>query len=366
MRRSRPAATSAATARAEIGRRAIAEPGQTDVADRATGQRLRLDLRLHHDVPDDVDLDRGGAIPDDRQADARALRAADLLQRLVRRLAVDRRSVDGADAVTGPDPRPLRGRAGDRLDDDERAPAAEHGAIAAAADPTHLDPGADPLEPSGEPLKRLAVLVRGEVHRERVAQGGDHALDRPVDELLAVDRLAGVVPGHRPVGVPERLERRLLVGRRPGCRAPQGPQREAGEEQGPTGQDGHEHEGQPADRGAAPWPSGRWPDRPVGRLRPSVVGRLGGGFRPLGGGDVVDHRFGPCCTDDGGAWTPSVRRPTGFGRRSGLRPTTSGGSSGPRATTRGPRARPRCPARGARGPGPASRAGAGARRRSRS
>ena len=80
--------------------------------------------------------------------------------------------------------------------------------------------------PSNSPdsaLRALSLYSSGRhVQRVRVAERGDHALDRALDQRLVVDVAAGVALGDAAVGVPERLEGRRLVDGRARASAPSG------------------------------------------------------------------------------------------------------------------------------------------------
>ena len=95
----------------------------------------------------------------------------------------------------------------------------------------------------GDPLQGRLELVGRHVQRVGIAERADHALDRALDQRLAVDVAAGVAVGDRGVRVPERLER-LGVARRGAGRQRRLPaEREPGEEQHRPGEHGDEGDG---------------------------------------------------------------------------------------------------------------------------
>ena len=76
------------------------------------------------------------------------------------------------------------------------------------------DLGADPLELAADALQALAVLLGRQVGGVRVVEGLDHPADGALDERRPIDLAAGVPVVDGVVGLPERLERGRLGGRR--------------------------------------------------------------------------------------------------------------------------------------------------------
>ena len=93
----------------------------------------------------------------------------------------------------------------------------------------HLDADAGELAATGR-SSVLAVLLLGQVLRERIVEGVEQAADRALDEEMLVD-LADVVLGDVVVRVPERPEQVLVVLGRARRGAGQAAQREAGDEE---------------------------------------------------------------------------------------------------------------------------------------
>ena len=101
------------------------------------------------------------------------------------------------------------------------------------------DRRADPLELARDRAQAVLELVAREVQRVRVVERPDHALDRALDERLAIDVAARVALGDRPVRVPERLEGiDLLAGWRARGQRGLAPQRPARDEQRAASEDG--------------------------------------------------------------------------------------------------------------------------------
>ena len=334
-----PASTSAATAASNWSRGVVGEAGEPDVADGAIGEARRLDLGLDDDGAHDLDVERRAAVAHDREGDRRVLRAADRVPRRVDGQPVERRSPSiFVDDVARLQARLLGGRPGDRGDD--REPAVRRPASCRSRSrPPRRRSRSSRRCPRTRPRARaqavLELLAR-QVQRVGVVERGDHALDRALDERLAVDVAAGVALGDGPVGVPERLEGLRLVDGRARRQRRLAAERPARDEQRGPGEHGDDRD-RDRDERSSRRPPARRPGR--GSQRAPAVTGVG---RSVIGGRVLDpRRVRPPARD--GVGSPNEVRPD-------RQPGSQDAQADARARTRGPPC-----------PGPPSRAGAAGR-----